>query len=107
MNDKLEKREHPRFKVKEGLTATLHPGGGWSGEIINISRTGLEFMCLSSRDWMSEPTAVDIRSEDSKYYLEKISCSPIHDSPGENVDPTNVTDLPFSKSNSITSNNWN
>ena len=90
MNDILEKREHPRFKVKEGLIATLQPGSGRSGEIINISITGLEFMCLSSGDWHSESTAVDIHSGDGKYYLKNIPCDFIHDSPGEDVDSNSL-----------------
>ncbi len=90
MNDMPEKRKHPRFNVKEGLIATLQPGGRWSGEIKNISKTGLQLMCLSSGDWFSEPTAVDIHSEDGKYHLEKIPCGFINDSPGENDDSANI-----------------
>ncbi len=86
MNDIPEKRKHPRFKIKEGLIATLQPGSSRSGEIINISRTGLEFTCLSSADWHSESTAVDIHSGDGKYHLKKILCNFIHNSPGETAD---------------------
>lgn len=60
--------------------ATLLPGRGRSGEINNISRTGIAFSYITSGNWTAETSAIDILSQDDRHQIEKIPCKSIHES---------------------------
>jgi len=77
---------HPRFTVKRGLTATLLPGRGRSGEIKDISRTGIAFRYMTSGNWTTESSAIDIHSQDGRCDLEEIPCKSIYESSDHDKD---------------------
>ena len=85
-----ERRKHPRFKVKGGLTAILLPGRGRSGEINNVSRTGIAFSYITSGNWTVETSAIDILSQDGRCRLEEIPCKSIHESSDKNKDSSSL-----------------
>ena len=90
MGNISERRKHPRFKVKGGLTAILLPGRGRSGEIKNVSRTGIAFSYITSGNWTVETAAIDIVSQDGGCRLEEIPCKSIHESSDKNKDSSSL-----------------
>ncbi len=90
MGNITERRKHPRFKVKGGLTATLEPGRGRSGEIKDVSRTGIAFRYITSGNWTVETCAIDILSQDGGCQLEKIPCKSVHESSDHNKDSSSL-----------------
>jgi len=77
----IERRRFPRFKVKRGLTAVLRPGRGRTGEISNISKSGIAFSYITSGNWTNEPSAIDIFAQDGGSRIEKIPCKSVYESP--------------------------
>ncbi len=70
--------------------ATLQPGRGRSGEIKNVSRTGIAFGYITSGNWTVETSAIDILSQDGGCHLEKIPCKSIHESSDRNKNSSNL-----------------
>jgi hypothetical protein len=90
MEEEIDRRKNPRFKLNKGVSATLQPGGERSGPIDDICRRGLSFSYISKGDWKSEPLSINIETVDDKFYLKYIPCRSIHDSALEKIESSGL-----------------
>ena len=57
----VEQRRAPRFRVSDDVYVMLRqPQYTELGKIVDISRTGLAFLCVNQGDWSSSPFEADI-----------------------------------------------
>jgi hypothetical protein len=62
-----EQRNSTRFNVGENVYALLkQPQYHELGKVIDISETGISFLCLNEGDWADEPFSIDIISSEER-----------------------------------------
>lgn len=75
----IERRLHPRFRVRDGAFAALSPDSSIMGQIENISRGGLCFRYIVHDDQKNEAEATHIFVGMEGFYLEKMPYRTIED----------------------------
>ena len=78
-NALLERRTQKRFELREGAIASLHPTV--IGEVLNISRCGLAFQYVASRDRSTEWSVLTILTTDHTFNLGMIPVEVVRDVP--------------------------
>ncbi|OEU68683.1 MAG: hypothetical protein BA867_05445 [Desulfobacterales bacterium S5133MH16] len=76
---KIERREHKRFLVQEGVYALLKNNSSKLGQIKNISRGGLAFSYIVDEEQMHDSFKVDIFISNLGYCLKDIPSKKISD----------------------------
>ncbi len=76
---KVERREHKRFVVHEGVYALLKNNSSKLGQIKNISRGGLAFNYIVNGEEMHESFKVDIFISGRGFFLKDIPSKKISD----------------------------
>ena len=76
---KMERREHKRFLVQEGVYALLKNNSSKLGQIKNISRAGLAFSYIVDEEQMHDSFKVDIFISNLGYCLKDIPSKKISD----------------------------
>lgn len=74
-----ERREHKRFRSKEGAYAVLSGRVSKMGQILDISRGGLAFRYIDIGDRPRESCVLDILREENAFRLENITFRIISD----------------------------
>lgn len=74
-----DRRKYPRFQLKNRVQATLKPERARLGQISDICQGGLSFSYITTDDWDSTSSAVDIRSEDGRFDLQDFPCRTVYD----------------------------
>jgi hypothetical protein len=78
-NELLERRSHERYEIRQGAIASLHLTV--IGYAINISRGGLAFRYVASRDRSSEWSILKISTTDQTFNLGMIPVEVVRDVP--------------------------
>jgi hypothetical protein len=76
---RIERREHRRFLVEEGVYALLKNDSSKLGQIKNISRGGLAFNYIVNGEEMPESFKVDIFISGRGFYLKDLPSKKISD----------------------------
>lgn len=69
-----ERRDGDRYQVSDGAFALLAPPYSLLGQIIEISRGGLSFLCTGSDPPKDGKSELDILLADHSFYFDKIPC---------------------------------
>ena len=77
--DSIEKRKHPRFKVKERVFVELSVNPIRIGEIIDISVSGLSFRYIANGDIIQNSLEIKIYHSQSKFISEKMTVRTVWD----------------------------
>lgn len=77
--EQVERRQHIRFRVREGAFAVLTPNFTVVGEIIDISKEGLAFRYITSEDRSSQSSGLDILFAGGSYCLRDVPFKTISD----------------------------
>lgn len=72
----IERREHKRYRVKEGAFIV---NCGKSGLITDISEGGLTFRYVDRKAWTGNPCELNIVFDADDFYLDKIPCKTVSD----------------------------
>jgi hypothetical protein len=75
----IERREHKRFRVQEGVYALLKNNSSKLGQIKNISRGGVAFSYIDDGEQMHESFKVDIFISEIGYCLKDVPSKKISD----------------------------
>jgi len=75
----IEKRNHNRLQVKDGLYAIINYKPAIFGQIVNISKDGMAVRYSSNGQQPSVSSELDIFIMDSNFYIEKIQIKIISD----------------------------
>ena len=75
----LERRKHKRFQVQDDAIAVLRPVVDLRGPIIDISRGGLAFRYISSKESSGQSSKLDILLPDLSFYLGHLPIRTVHD----------------------------
>jgi hypothetical protein len=76
----IERREHTRFDVQKPAFAFLGFGHSIAGQILNISKGGLAFRYVASRNRTNELSELDITLIDRSFQSNVMKFKPIWDS---------------------------
>ncbi|MBW2108057.1 MAG: PilZ domain-containing protein [Deltaproteobacteria bacterium] len=71
----VDRRQERRYPVADGAFVLLAPPHSILGQIIEISRSGLSFLCTASHPPEQGPTQLDILLADHSFYFDKIPCT--------------------------------
>jgi hypothetical protein len=77
--ERVERREHGRFRVEEGNFAVLSPEFCVLGQILDISRSGLSFRYVASNVRLHECAELKILKTDGSCSCDKIPFKTIWD----------------------------
>lgn len=75
----LERRKHKRFLVQDDAIAVLRPNVDKRGPIIDISRGGLAFGYITSKDSSERSFKLDILLPDLRFYLGQVPIRTVSD----------------------------
>jgi len=75
----VERREHKRFPVREGVYALIKDNSSKLGQIKNVSRGGLAFSYIVNEEQMHESFKVDIFISGQGFCLKNIPSKKISD----------------------------
>lgn len=75
----LERRKHKRFLVQDDAIAVLRPNVDKRGPIIDISRGGLAFGYITSKDSSDRSSKLDILLPDLRFYLGHVPIRTVSD----------------------------
>lgn len=82
-----ERREHKRYRVKEGAFIV---NCGKSGLITDISEGGLTFRYVDRKRWSDEPCELDIVFDADDFYLDRVPCKTVSDLDASSALPDNA-----------------
>jgi hypothetical protein len=74
-----ERREHQRLRLHDGAFATLSPHPLVAGQILNISKGGLSFRYIASRDHLKDASNLNILLTNGSFGLHNIPVKPVWD----------------------------
>lgn len=74
-----ERRQHERLQFYDGAFATLILSPPVTGQILNISESGLAFRCIASRDYLKDTSDLNIVFNNGNVGLHNIPVKPIWD----------------------------
>ena len=75
----VERRNHKRFRVREGGYAALLPQFTEIGQILDISRGGLAFRYVASQERSHQSSQLSISSTDGSFSLNKVPIKTVWD----------------------------
>ena len=75
----VERRNHKRFRVREGGYAALLPQFTEIGQILDISRGGLAFRYVASQERSNQSSQLSISSTDGSFCLNKVPIKTVWD----------------------------
>ena len=79
MEDSAQRRQHRRFKVQDGIFASLSPGFCILGQIVDISRSGLAFRYVARRAGPHKCANLKILKTDGSFSCDRIPFKTIWD----------------------------
>jgi hypothetical protein len=75
-----DRRQHPRYPIREGEFEIFSRDSKFVGKLNNISRNGLAFHYLPVAGQRAEPDTIDIIAKGpDRFYLPAIACRTIYD----------------------------
>jgi len=77
--EQVERRQHIRFRVREGAFAVLRPHFTIVAEIIDVSKGGLAFRYITSEERSSQSSGLDILFAGGSYCLRDVPFKTISD----------------------------
>ena len=78
---KSERRKHERLTLKGGAFATLSPHPLIAGQILNISKGGLSFRYIASKENLKDASNLSIMLTNGRFGLHDIPVAPVWDRP--------------------------
>ena len=77
---KADQRRHPRYRIRDAEFHVFSHGIQITGQLVNISKSGLAFQFTPGTGEKTECRAVDILGPDSdRFYISAIACRSIYD----------------------------
>lgn len=74
-----ERRREERFRVKEGIFVTVAPEFAKIGQMLDISRSGLAFRYVDSKEQVGERADLHVFSMDNGFRLFNLPCKIMND----------------------------
>jgi hypothetical protein len=87
MKEIVERREHKRFRVQNGVYVTFKNNYYKVGQLINISKGGFAFLYIANGEKINGRFNVDLFSGTDTFYLRNIPLKTISDFSQDNEPP--------------------